>query len=432
MTAGGLVPLWRGLGVAGRPLLAVLIAVRKARGKEHPTRSRERFGRPSAARPAGPLVWVHAASVGETAAVLPLVERLAERGIAVVLTTGTVTSAKIAAERLPAGAVHQFAPLDVVPYLRRFLDHWRPDAAFFVESELWPVALGETAARGIPRIIVNGRLSERSLAGWRRVPRTAAAVFGRISLCLAQSDEDAERFARLGIADVRVAGNLKADVAPPPADAAALAALRAAVGDRPRWVAASTHPGEEAVVAAAHAALTAGRPGLLTVIVPRHPSRGSAVAAAVAATGARVALRSRGDAIGPDVGVYVADTIGELGLFYRLAPIAFVGGSIAVRGGQNPIEPVRLGAAVLAGPRVENFRALYADLEAAGGMVGVRDTAGLAAAVGRLLDDPAAAARQAAAAAAVADAHAGALGRTLAVLEPILARLSGEPSGSAG
>ena len=419
-----LVSLWRAVGQAGRPLLWGLLAARASRGKEDRARLAERRGRPSAARSAGPLVWIHAASVGETSAVIPLVERLAERGIGVVFTTGTVTSARVAADRLPAGAVHQFVPLDVVPYVRRFLDFWRPDAAIFVESELWPVALGEAARRGIPRIVVNGRLSERSFGRWSRLPATAASLFGLVGLCLAQSDEDARRFARLGVGDVRTAGNLKVDVPPPPADAAALAALAAALGGRRRWIAASTHPGEEEIVADAHTALADGRPDLLTLVVPRHPHRGPAVAAALARRGIAVALRSRGEPITAATGIYVADTIGELGLFYRLAPVALVGGSIRVRGGQNPIEPIRLGAAVLTGPRVENFRALYADLEAAGGATIVRDGAELAAAVAALIDRPEAAGRQAAAGRAVADAHGGALERTLALLDPVVAPLA--------
>ena len=423
----GLVPLWRGLGGIGRPLLWALVAARASRGKEDIHRIGERFGKASAARPPGPLLWVHAASVGETTAVLPLIERLTGRGFSAVLTTGTVTSAKVAAARLPAGAVHQFVPFDVVAYVRRFLDLWRPSAAIFVESELWPVALGEAARRAIPRIIVNGRLSERSYGRWRGLPVTAGAMFGLVDLCLAQSADDAARFSDLGIGDVRVSGNLKVDGPPPPADATALAGLAAALGTRPRWVAASTHPGEEGIVADAHARLAAARPDLLTILVPRHPHRGPKIAAALARRGLQVALRSRGEPIGPATGVYVADTIGELGLFYRLSPVAFVGGSIMVRGGQNPIEPIRLGAAVVAGPRVENFRALYADLEAAGGMATVRDGADLAAVVGRLLGDEAEVRRHIAAGQTVAAAHSGALERSLAMLAPLLDGLAPPP-----
>ncbi len=420
----GLTSLWRLVGRVGRPLLWGLLAVRTARGKEDRTRRGERFGKPSRPRPEGPLVWVHAASVGELTAVLPLVEEIVARGIATVVTTGTVTSARVAAERLPAGAVHQFVPLDVAPYLSRFLDAWRPAAALFVESEVWPVALAETAKRGIPRIVVNARLSARSFRRWKKLPATAAAMFGSVDLVLAQSAEDGERFARLGAAMVEVTGNLKFDGAPPPADAAERAAFDGALSGRPRWVAASTHPGEDEVVIAAHRILSAERPGLLTLLVPRHPDRGGRIAETIARGGLSVALRSRGEPIRADTAIYVADTIGELGLFYRLAPIAFVGGSLTARGGQNPIEPARLGAAVIAGPHVANFAGIYGDLATADALVTITEASGLAAAVGALLDDPADATARAAAANAVADRHAGALARTLDRLAPLLEEIA--------
>ncbi len=415
----GLTSVWRVVGRLARPLLWGLLAVRTARGKEDRGRRGERYGRPSRPRPEGPLIWVHAASVGEFSAVLPLVEAMVGRGIAALVTTGTVTSARIAAERLPAGAVHQFVPLDVAPYLTHFLDAWRPAAALFVESEVWPVALAETARRGIPRIVVNARLSARSYRRWRKLPATAQAMFGAVDLVLAQSEGDGERFAGLGAALVEVTGNLKVDGPPPPADADELAALSAMVGARPRWVAASTHRGEDEIVAAAHRLIAASRPDVLTILVPRHPERGARIVEMVTAAGLGVALRSRGEPIRPDTAVYVADTIGELGLFYRLAPVAFVGGSLVERGGQNPIEPARLGAAVLAGPNVANFAGLYGDLAGAGALATVTDADSLAAAVGALLDDPAAAAAAARAAAAVADRHAGALARTLTRLSPL-------------
>lgn len=421
--AGGLTRIWRVVGHFARPLLWLLLAVRTFRGKEDRSRRQERYGRPTRSRPDGPLIWVHAASVGEFGAVLPLVEAFVGRGLAVLVTTGTVTSAGLAAERLPAGAMHQFVPLDVAPYVSRFLDAWRPAAALFVESEVWPVAIGEAERRAIPRIVLNARMSERSFRRWERLPHTAAAIFGRIDLVLAQTAEDGRRFAALGAGDTEVTGNLKVDGPPPPADPGELAAIEAAMAGRPRWVAASTHPGEDEVVGAAHALLASSRQNLLTILVPRHPERGQRVADALAASGLAVALRSRGDAIGPETAIYVADTIGELGLFYRLAPVAFVGGSLTARGGQNPIEPARLGAAVLAGPHVANFATIYGDLSAAGALATVTDAASLAAAAGRLIDDPSAAQAMADAAAAVADRHAGALGRTLARLETLLAAI---------
>ena len=418
----GLLPLWRCAGYAARPALRLMLAVRTANGKEDPARRGERFGRPSAPHPPGPMVWVHAASVGEITAALPLIGALTALGLQVLATTGTVTSARVAAERLPPGAVHQFVPLDVAPYLRRFLDFWRPSLALFVESEVWPTTIDELARRGIARIIVNGRMSERSHRGWKRWPAVAHALFGRLTACLAQSGGDAERFRDLGVDDVHVSGNLKFDVAPLPVDAGKLTDLRRALAGRPCWVAASTHAGEEDMVAVAHARLAAHWPDLVTFVVPRHPERGGAIAERLDPSGAgqSVALRSRGQPLSAATRFYVADTIGELGLFYSLAPVAFVGGSLVHVGGHNPIEPVQLGAAVVTGPHVANFRSIYADLGRAGGVVAVDNADRLAQAVDGLLGDAAAAREIVTRARSVLDQHVGSVARTLTVLQPLL------------
>lgn len=417
-----LIPLWRWAGSIGRPALKVLLAVRTAHGKEDPARRRERFGHASLPRREGPLVWVHAASVGEITAALPLVGALTARGYQVLATTVTVTSARIAADRLPAGAFHQFVPLDVAPYVTRFLNHWRPQAALFVESEIWPATIDELRRRDIPRIVVNGRLSARSHAGWRRWRQTARGLFGALSACLAQTNADGQRFADLGVGEVYVSGNLKFDVAPPPVDDAELRRFEEMLGNRPRWVAASTHGGEEDLVAVAHARLAARRGDLVTFVVPRHPERGPAIAERLdpSGSGVSVALRSRGDRITPDTRFYVADSIGEIGLFYKLSPIAFMGGSLVANGGHNPIEPIRLGAAVVVGPHVANFRTIYADLAAAGGLTSVEDGEMLARAVATLMDDPSQAEATVALATAVLDEHAGSVGRTLRVIDRFL------------
>ncbi len=336
---------------------------RVSRGKEDPSRLGERYGRAGRERPVGRLVWVHAASVGETFAVLPLIRRLTADKLNVLLTTVTVTAAKIAAERLPAGAFHQFTPIDCKPWTEAFLDHWRPDLAIFVESEIWPQAIMSLAGHGIPLVIANARLSERSFKGWRRYPSIAAAMFSRVALCLAQSARDGERYRLLGAPRVVVTGNLKFDSPPPASTPEAVAALREAIGSRPVWVAASTHPGEEELVAEAHRVIAGTFPNLLTIIVPRHPERGADIAAAIAARGLGVARRKAGEAIAPDVSVYIADTLGEIGLFYRVAPVAFTGGSLVEHGGQNPIEPIGLGAAVVHGPHVHNFADIYEALD---------------------------------------------------------------------
>lgn len=416
-------------GYLALPLLAGLYRWRVRRGKEDEARRGERFGVASRPRPEGDLVWVHAASVGETNAVLPLVETMAARGLAVLLTTGTVTSAQVAAQRLPAGAVHQYVPFDVAPVLDRFLGHWRPSLAIMVESEIWPAMLALLSERAIPVVVVNGRMSEGSFRGWRRLGASAGAVFGAVGLCLAQSERDGRFFAGLGVRDVRVPGNLKFDVEPLAADEAELARLRAAIGARPVWIAASTHEGEEAACARIHARLRRDHPDLLLVCAPRHPERGPAVAEVFAEAGLDVALRSRGEPIRPGTQVYVADTIGELGLFYRLAGVAFVGGSLVERGGQNPIEPAQLGCAVVSGPSIRNFSKIYKALGECGGAMVAADEDAAGEAIARLLADAAARRQAVAAAGAVVAAGSGALARVCAALEPLLAGLANTAAG---
>ena len=418
--------LLRAYRVAGRlavPGLSLLHARRVKHGKEDPARRGERFGHAGLVPRPGAHVWVHAASVGETNAVLPLVEWIVSRGFNVLLTTGTVTSARLAVERLPEGAVHQFVPYDVAPLVSRFLDTWRPKLAIMVESEIWPATFSELAARRIPTVVVNGRMSERSGRGWARFGAGARSVFGCITLCLAQSQADAERFASLGVRDVRSTGNLKFDVPPLPHDEEALAALAAVIGDRPVWIAASTHPGEEAMLADIHRALRAKREDLLLISVPRHPERGPEVADTFARAGHDVSLRSRGEPVRRGSNVYVADTIGELGLFYRLASIAFIGGSLVPHGGQNPIEPAQIGCAIVSGSNVRNFSGIYRSLGEAGGVRIVRDASGLQAELARLLDDPAEAAHLAAAATGCAQSGQGALAAVKTVLETELGKL---------
>ncbi|MGA8695199.1 MAG: 3-deoxy-D-manno-octulosonic acid transferase [Xanthobacteraceae bacterium] len=407
----------------GTPIASQLLMRRQKRGKEHPERLSERLGQASMPRPKGPLIWVHGASVGEMLAAISLIERLRARDFAVLVTSGTVTSAALAEQRLPNGVLHQFIPLDAPRFVRRFLDHWRPDLALFVESDLWPNLICSSANRKIPMIIINGRLSERSFKRWRRVPGVIAALLNRFDLCLAQSAADAERYTKLGAPRVNATGNLKLDVPAPPADEAALRRLRDIVGKRPVVVAASTHAGEEAAVIGAHRRLRAKFPALLTIIVPRHPARGESIADSAKVAGLPVALRSRRAQPMPDIGIYIADTLGELGLMYRLAPIVFMGGSLASHGGQNPIEAIRHGAAIIHGPHVWNFAEIYAALDTARGAQPVADEEALVARLGAWLADPAA--RQAAAEAATATIKklGGALDRTWAALDPYLIQL---------
>jgi len=361
------------------PVLRVLLKRRAARGKEIVARLPEREGVASLPRPPGKLIWVHAASVGETMSALPLLALLPGP---VLLTTGTLTSAQLAAQRAPAGVLHQFVPLDVPLWVNRFLDHWRPDVAVFFESEIWPNLLTALDARGTPRLLLNARMSARSALNWSRLPETAGRLLGGFRAVLAQSAPDAENFRALG-AQVMQWGNLKFFCAPLPADDAALAALRAQIPG-PVWLAASTHPGEETVILAAHAALVAEFPTLITIIAPRHPERG----AEVAGTFPR---RSLGQVPCPGM-PYIADTLGELGLFFRLAPFAFIGNSLpGCFGGHNIVEPAQIARPVLSGPHLENFTEAAERLTGANALVTVEDTANLATAVRAWLLAPAAA-----------------------------------------
>ena len=416
--------LYGGLGTLIEPFAGALLSRRLRRGKEDGARRDERFGRSRRPRPAGPLVWVHGASVGETAAALSLIERLVERRLAVLLTTGTVTAAQVAEARLPARAIHQYQPLDVPAAIGRFLTHWQPDLALFAESELWPTTLGAVCAQGIPLAVFNARISDRSFRIWRAAAPLAAAVLARVDLFLAQSDADAERLRRLGADRVVVSGNLKFDSLPLPADERELARLRHTMVGRLALLAASTHAGEEAKLIAAHASLRPTVPNLLTIIAPRHPERGDAIATAVAAAGLSIGRRSDASRFDPSADILLADTIGEMGLWYRLADVAFLGRSMVARGGQNPIEAAKLGVPIVHGPHVENFRDIYAAFADAGAADGVADDASLRSTLSRLLQDPAARAEMTRRAGACVERHAGALDRTLDALEPYLARLT--------
>ena len=414
---------YRLFAVAMTPLTPLLLARRQRRGKEHSLRLSERRGVSAMARPPGPLVWLHGASLGELISVLPLIERIHAREVNVLVTSGTVTSGGLAEQRLPRGVIHQFMPLDVPLFVRRFLAHWQPDLALFVESDLWPNIMIETSQRGVPMILVNGRLSENSFRRWRYFPVTIGDLLRRLDLCLARSPADAERFVELGAPHVVTTGDLKLDGPAPPADRAKLAALASAIGGRAIIAAASTHAGEETAMIDAHQRLRANFPGLLTLIVPRHPERGIGVAEIARAAGLQARLRSRGELPDATTDIYVADTVGELGLVYRLAPIVFVGGSLVKHGGQNPIEPAKLGAAILHGPHVWNFAEVYAALDQARGAEPVADAVTLTAGFAALLAQPEARARVADAARTTVEALGGALERTVQSLDPYLMQL---------
>jgi 3-deoxy-D-manno-octulosonic-acid transferase len=410
--------VWRTLLAAASPFAPLYLRHRAARGKEDPARMKERLGIAGMARTPGRLIWVHGASVGESLSALPLIEKLLQQDFSVLVTSGTVTSAQMMQARLPQGAVHQYVPLDTPRATARFLDHWKPALGLFVESDLWPNLILTAARRGVPLALVNARISERSAQGWGRARQTARALLDAFVLVLAQDEDIAARFRNLGARDVRVVGSLKADAPPLMADEAALAELRAAIGPRPVLLAAQTHPGEDETVLPAHDLLRARHPELLTVLVPRHPERGGDIAMLC---GARSAVRrSQGGTITADTAVYVADTLGELGLFYRLAPFCFLGGTLVPLGGHNPLEPAALHCAVLAGPHRANAARAFEAILGAQGFGGVASSADIAREAARLIGDAPGARAAGDAAARGAATQSGAVTRTLDALDSLL------------
>ncbi len=420
--SGFLLTLYRGATRAARPAAMSILRRRAARGKEVSARLPERLGIASAPRPEGPLFWFHAASVGETNAVLPLMHELKRRcpALNIVLTTVTVTSAKIAAERLPQGAIHQFMPLDSPRFCRRFMEHWRPDLALFTESEIWPNLIVEASNKKIPLVLVNGRMSASSAKRWAWLSSLSKPVFSRFDVVLTQNWRFAKHLRQLGVRSTIVAGNLKYDAPPPPVDARAVEELRRCLENRPIFLAASTHPGEDEAVARAAGILLSTMPSLLTVIAPRHPERGEAIASLLKAKHFTVARRSAGEPVCANTQFYLADTIGELGLFYKLAPLSFIGGSLIEHGGQNPIEAVKLGSGVLSGPHTFNFAETYTVLQRYEGCRLVSGPEELAAALKKLFENPEEAEEMKRRAVTAIGTLGGALEITLEALKPYL------------
>ncbi|WP_093915937.1 3-deoxy-D-manno-octulosonic acid transferase [Sulfitobacter marinus] len=354
-------------------------------------RAHEKLGHATQDRQgSGPLIWLHAASVGESLSVLALITRM---GMILpraqfLITSGTATSAALVAQRMPPRTVHQFAPLDAPGPLKRFLRHWQPDAAIFVESELWPQMLRRTHGTGAKMALVNARLSDKSVETWRKHPKMARYLFSVFDLILTQNDAMAHKMVSMHAPSDRVARgiNLKSMAGPLPVDEDALFDARVALGHRLVWVASSTHEGEENTVLQAHHALLKKIPDLCLILAPRHPERGDAVEGLVTAAGLTCNRRSRGDAPGGQV--YLADTLGELGLWYAMSDIVFLGGSLLPIGGHNPFEVAQTGAAVLSGPHVTAFAETYAQLEAEGAAQFVEDGDDLAETLSKLLSTP--------------------------------------------
>lgn len=397
------------------PLAPAVLRGRARRGKEDAGRLGERLGRAGAARPDGPLVWLHGVSVGETVSLLPLVGVLrAQRpDLALLVTSGTVTAAAMMAQRLPAGVIHQFAPVDAPGAVRRFLDHWRPQAGVFVESELWPNLILGARARGVRLALASARMTQASAARWARWPGSAQALLGAFDLILAQDAATEARLAGLGVRPgPRL--NLKLVGEPLPFDATALDRLRKSAAGRRVVLAASTHPGEEAVIARAFHDAVPDLGEAMLVIAPRHPDRGPALAEALGAT-----RRAAGEA--PRGPVHVADTLGELGVLFRLADVVVMGGSFVPGvGGHNPLEPARIGRPILTGPHAFNAAETYAELQAEAAAIEAADGAALARHLRGLLDNPRIARRMGEAALAYANRQGAALMQAVRLLEPLL------------
>ncbi len=369
---------------------------RQEEGKEDADRISERFGTTDKTRSSGHLVWFHAASVGESLSILELIRRLGDRrtDLNFLVTTGTTTSAALIATRLPARTIHQFVPVDTLDAVDRFLDFWHPDLAVWTESELWPTLITRTRARGVPMILINARISQRTHRAWRWFPGFSASLLQRFDFALVQDKNTAQYLHRLGMPRSRmdVVGTLKEGSAALPFDESERLRLASQLESRPVWLAASTHDGEELIAAKAHRTAARSTQRMLLIIAPRHPARGPEVAQMLTEDGWKIKVRSKGEVPDQSTQIYLADTLGEMGLWYRLAPVCFLGGSLANIGGHNPFEPAALGSAIIHGPHIQKVADIYEKLADAGATVEVRSTKQLAAAVTRTLSPEKAAA----------------------------------------
>ncbi len=379
---------------ASGPVLRALLGWRRKKDKEDPHRLVERMGQPSQVRPDGRLIWFHGASVGESQTVLPLIDALLadDASLSVLITTGTRTSAELLAGSLPERAFHQYAPLDNPHWIKRFLAHWRPDCAVWIESELWPNMIGLTAKQGIPLALINARLSARSARRWRRVGRAFfASILARFDLILAQDEAVARRFERdLGVSVDGIANLKQIFDRPRQVPDAALPKLDALRCYPKCWLAASTHPGEESLVFASAVQLGQRFDGLVTVLAPRHPDRVPELVSEAEATGLSVTLMSRWQPEqDPKPEVLIVDSMGLLQGLYAAVPISFLGGSMNLGlGGHNAFEPLRAPTCLIFGPDMANLRRVADDLIATGAARQIDDGQALTDVVASLLDSP--------------------------------------------
>lgn len=420
--------LYKAITTLSRPFLGHLLQRRLRRGKEDQARLGERMGQSRTLRPQGILFWVHAASVGEAQSALILIQRLLAHPAQphILITTGTTTSARFLAGKLPDRCIHQYYPLDHPAWVNRFLDHWKPDHCFWMESELWPNMLGALKKRQIPAALVNARMSPRSFKRWNTFRHIAKDLLQCFDIILAQTEQEAGYYTQLGAQNVVVTGNLKYSADPLPYNAQTHDAFITATGKRPLWLYASTHKGEEELACAMHKALKAQFNDILTIIVPRHPERGESIAALIHNEGLAVDQRSEGkESPASSADIYLADTIGELGLFYSIAPIACIGRSFSDDGGggHNPIEAAQLGCAVLHGPHIQNLGEIFSDMDRANAALEIPSKNELAQTLLHLLSNPQALADQQAAALDFAQSRGRVIERVMDALDPGLANI---------
>lgn len=413
--------LYRALTALAAPLLPLILSRRARAGKEEADRRHERLGRAGIQRPEGTLIWLHGASVGESLVLATLIDQLAARDpeLEFLVTTGTVTSAALMAKRLPPQAKHQYVPVDTPGAVRRFLDHWRPDIGIFAESELWPNLLIEARNRGIPMALVNARMNAASLTRWRKRGDAVRKLLEAFAWIGAADTRTRDGLEDLTGREIVLAGNLKLEARPLAADARELSSLKIALAGRPVWLAASTHDGEDGIVLAAHALLRETHPGALLILAPRHPERGRGLAALVRQRGFKLARRSAGEVPDGADTVWLADTLGEMSLWFALAPAALIAGSLKPGiGGHNPIEASQAGACVITGPHVDSFDDLYSAYRRKAAMIEVTDARSLSEAVEQVWQ--AKAPGRAAAERAISEASGGALQTTLSALSALL------------
>lgn len=421
--------LYGRLTARSEKLLQKLLQKRLAQGKEDPVRLWERMGQSKLPRPVGPLTWLHAASVGEAQSALILIEniRKARPDMNILLTTGTRTSAESIGQKLPVGAFHQYIPLDHPLWVKRFFDHWRPDLCLWMESELWPNMITQIKERDIMAALVNARLSDKSYARWKWFPKTAEYLIGTFSAVLAQTGPDYTRYRQLGARWAIVTDNIKYSARPLPADEDALKLISAKMAGRKVWVYASTHAGEEEMACRLHAILRNNWPDLLTIIVPRHPNRGEDIEALCHSHKFRTQRRSLEPQGGPepDTEIYIADTMGELGLFYRLTPIACIGRSFSKDGGggHNPLEAAQLGCAVLHGPNVQFQKEIYEEMGKADALISLTDERHFLHALQDLMEKPEYLAHMQKKAGDFAATKTGVIGRVMEALKPMLEKI---------